>query len=157
MYKFVMTLAVFVGLATVSNAAHAANPYSDCGIGAAIFPNNPALAASSNAIWDLGSTAVTSATASEETCTNVQNNTASFILETMPQLETELALGAGEHLDALAGLLQCESPSAVIFASQKYEDFIATVEYLTASDVEKASALYNSLKTAKVDSCQIAL
>ncbi len=157
MYRFIVTLAVFLGLATISNSAHAANPFSDCGIGAAIFPNNPALAASSNVIWDLGSTAITSATASEETCTNVQNNTASFILETMPQLETELALGSGEHIDALAGLLQCDSSSAVIFASQKYEDFINSPKYLIASDVEKASFLYSSLQTAKVDSCRIAL
>ena len=35
----------------VSNVSIAANPYSECGIGAAMFPNTPWAAATSNATW----------------------------------------------------------------------------------------------------------
>ena len=38
------------------------NPYTDCGIGAALFPNTHWAAATSNVIFDLGITAITSAT-----------------------------------------------------------------------------------------------
>jgi hypothetical protein len=44
------------------------SPYTDCGIGAALFKETDWAAISSNVIWDLGSTALTSATMSPETC-----------------------------------------------------------------------------------------
>ena len=40
------------------------NPYVECGIGAAIFPEVHWAAATSNVTWDLGSTALTSAISS---------------------------------------------------------------------------------------------
>ena len=48
--------------------SNAANPYVDCGIGAALFPNTDWAAVTSNVIWDAGTTALISATASEDTC-----------------------------------------------------------------------------------------
>ena len=57
-----MTIGVF------SLNSFAANPYTDCGIGAALFPNTNWAAVTSNATWDAGTTAVISATASEDTC-----------------------------------------------------------------------------------------
>src|SRR5688572_5993856 len=37
------------------------NPFSDCGIGAALFPKTGWAAVTSNVIWDIGTTALTSA------------------------------------------------------------------------------------------------
>ncbi len=63
-----LTLAVCAASLNV-NAANKApgsgpNPFSDCGIGAALFKDTKWAAVSSNVIWDIGTTAVTSATAS---------------------------------------------------------------------------------------------
>ena len=54
------------------------SPYPDCGIGAALFENNTG-ATISNVIWDLGTTALTSATASPETCEGFNPDAAAFI------------------------------------------------------------------------------
>ena len=45
--------------AIVTMNSFAANPYTDCGIGAALFPNTNWAAVTSNVIWDAGTTAVT--------------------------------------------------------------------------------------------------
>ena len=88
-----MILAFLAILSVGTMPAKAANPYSECGIGAAIFPKNGAAAAISNVIWDLGSTAVTSATLSPDTCSAETVDTAKFILETIDNLESDVAIG----------------------------------------------------------------
>jgi len=113
MYKLKETFIVMAAslLLTVSFSALAAgknkvgsgpNPFRDCGIGAAIFPNHHVAAATSNIIWDLGTTAVTSATLSPETCSNVHAKTAKFIIDNYENLIEDIAKGEGEHLVAMS-------------------------------------------------------
>lgn len=140
------------------NPAKAANPYSDCGIGAAIFPDNGGAATISNVIWDLGSTAVTSATLSPDTCTSGSADTAKFILETIDNLESDVAMGNGAYVDALAGLMQCDSSADIAaLAADGYGDFVASDAYQSASKMDKASVFYDTLKTSNIQACKTSL
>ena len=127
------------------------NPYSDCGIGAALFPNHNVGAVISNVIWDIGTTAVTSATASPETCQGSDAQAAAFIFETYDQLLEETAKGRGEHIASLMNIL--EVPEA------KQQDLVADIRLSLAKDlassdfehlnkVEKAEAFYRSVVQA---------
>ncbi|MCU7554917.1 DUF3015 family protein [Alteromonas sp. ASW11-19] len=80
------------------------NPWKHCGIGAAIFDNNGTAAAISNIIWDLGTTALTTGTASEDMCNGERTKTAMFINENLDQLELELAVGEGQALEAVVAM-----------------------------------------------------
>lgn len=122
------------------------NPWLDCGIGAMIFPdaNLEVGAGISNIIWDLGTTAVTSAASSPETCNGLDNVTsAAFIQRTYPTLEKELARGYGDNLTALAGLVGAEDEQAFVAALR--EEMAAEVAAPTFAELsydEKAQALY---------------
>jgi len=122
------------------------NPFSDCGIGAAIFENNVA-AAISNVIWDVGTTAVTSATASPETCNGKEVEAAAFIFESYDNLMEDGAHGEGEHFAALMEILevQAENHSSIMEALRQD---MAEQSALQGSKVEKAEALYSSVMKA---------
>lgn len=127
------------------------NPYSDCGIGAALFPETHWAAALSNVIWDLGSTAVTSATASPETCNGKKAETAQFILDNYDTLAEEAARGEGEHLSAMYNVLGCKTAAqpgltAAVRAGMANE--VTANDYSEQHPLEKASALYNIVNTA---------
>ena len=156
--KKYLTLAALAMFALSITPAKAANPYSDCGIGAAIFPDNGAAATISNVIWDVGSTAITSATLSPDTCSAGSADTAKFILETIDNLESDIAMGKGEHVDALAGLMQCDASIDVAnVAAEGYSAFVASDEYQSASQMDKASAMYNTLKASNIEACKTSL
>ena len=116
--KFVKTASLAAAAAAVAMSASAddINPWTDCGIGAAIFPGSETGAIISNVIWDLGTTAVTSAMSSPESCSGDNVETAMFIQNTYASLETELATGEGENLDALAELVGAEDKDAFTVA-----------------------------------------
>src|SRR5690554_322833 len=76
------------------------NPWQHCGIGAMIFTDNGVAAAISNVIWDLGTTAVASATISPESCGTTLVTVALLIDSSYDQLAMETAQGSGEHLNA---------------------------------------------------------
>lgn len=110
MKAFTLSSAVLVAtLASVSapqaEAAGTINPWQHCGIGAIIFPNHGIVAAISNITWDLGTTAVISATLSEETCGTELFRTGQFINENYEQIETELAIGEGKHLNTMLSMM----------------------------------------------------
>jgi hypothetical protein len=156
--KSKMIFAILALFTIVATPAKAVNPYGDCGIGAAIFPDNDGLAASSNVIWDLGSTALTSATLSPETCTSGSVDTAKFILETIDNLESDIAVGNGDHIEALAGLMQCEpSVDVAKIVADDYSNFVASEAYQSASKMDKASAFYNTLKASNIQACKTIL
>ncbi len=123
------------------------NPFSDCGIGAAIFENDVA-AAISNVIWDLGTTAVVSATASPETCNGVQANAAAFIMESFDNLLEDTANGEGEHFTALLNILDVPAANRELVINQVRQDMsasVATDEFATQSKVQKAESFYYSV------------
>lgn len=126
------------------------NPFSDCGIGAAIFSNNVA-ASISNVIWDIGTTAVTSATASPETCNGKDAVVAEFIFESYDNLMEETANGSGQHISSLMNILELnEEVHADVISTIRMDMTSALSEstYSTLSSIEKAEIFYHSIMKA---------
>lgn len=134
------------------------NPYTDCGIGAALFPDTHWAAVSSNVIWDLGSTAVTSATMSPQTCSGKKVKVALFVRDTYEQLAADLAKGNGEHVAAAMDMFACQAAGQGAAISRARKDFgsLAAQGGLNAADsLQNAGKLYNVLENAAQSSCTI--
>ncbi|CAB0150893.1 hypothetical protein PSI9734_01332 [Pseudidiomarina piscicola] len=161
--KFVLSTAAVVLAASMFSAPQAkaeglggVNPWQQCGIGAMIFPEHGLAAAISNIIWDLGTTAVTSATVSKETCEGAGTFTAVFVTESYVQIEEQLAVGEGEHLNAMLQLMGCNAaqrPSAIQKLRADYAENMATDAFATQDQAQKAEALYYTAANA-VAACQ---
>ena len=155
--KLALTLAVtlFASVATQSLAEDkkvgtGPNPFRDCGIGAALFPDTSWAAVSSNVIWDVGTTAVTSATMSAETCSGKEVVAAEFILNTYDNLIEETAQGQGEHLTTVLNIYGCESnqqPMMINDIRTKASASIASETFTDLSGLEKASRLYENIQS----------
>lgn len=108
--KLFAVLGMAVALVAPSAAkAEGMNPWVDCGIGAMIFPGTPVGAVISNVIWDLGTTAVTSAGLSQNTCEGKRVKMAMFIGTTYANLEEETVQGDGQHVRAMLNMASCKS------------------------------------------------
>lgn len=132
------------------------NPFTDCGIGAALFQDLHWAAVSSNVIWDLGTTAVTSATASPETCSARKVQTAQFILDTYENLAEDTARGQGEHLTAVMNTFGCTDADQSVISHQLRQEMANTVAdpaYVNLSSQEKALRYYQALDTASAGRC----
>lgn len=148
--KTVCTIGIFgmlaVGGAHAKDAAGSGpNPFSDCGIGAALFPKHPVGAVISNVIWDIGTTALTSATASPETCNGEAVQTAAFILESYDSLAEDTARGEGVHLTTLLELMNVEEADKADFVASirvSHADLVNSAGYASMTDAEKAEHLY---------------
>lgn len=144
-----MTLTALVGLSSQATLAQQGpNPYSDCGIGAAIFPDNNVGAVISNVIWDMGTTALTSATASPETCSGKNVQAAAFIYETYDLLVEETARGEGEHLSVLLNILEVSAANkdqVVSKLRQKMASHVSVSTYAAQEKVDKAQQYYNAV------------
>lgn len=141
--------------AETGKAGSGPNPFSDCGIGAALFPSTTWAAVISNVIWDIGTTAVTSATASPETCNGKTVQAAQFIIDNYDNLAEETAKGSGEHLTAMLNVLECRADThGAIISSVRADmaDSVAQPAYNEQNLVDKASAYYNSVNSAVVKS-----
>lgn len=132
------------------------NPFTDCGIGAALFPNTHWAAVTSNVIWDIGTTAVTSATASPQTCNGKSVKTALFIRDTYNTLAEETARGEGEHLSTVLTMMECGSsqqPAAIQAARTAMAQQVSSPEYSAQSALDKAAAFYSVMESAVNLSC----
>ena len=155
--KLALTLAasLLVSVATQSFAEDkkvgtGPNPYRDCGIGAALFPDTNWAAVSSNVIWDVGTTAVTSATMSPETCSGKEVVAAEFILNTYDNLIEETAQGQGEHLTTVLNIYGCESDQQPVIINgirTKAAAGITNEAFADLSGLEKASRLYENIQS----------
>jgi len=124
------------------------NPYRDCGIGAAIFKNDTG-ATISNVLWDLGTTAITSATASPDTCEGSEVAAAEFIIETYANLVEETAKGSGDHLNALlqiAGVAQEKQALVTSALRDAIAEVVSQPSYVDSSAVDRASAYFESFR-----------
>ncbi|MBQ0711827.1 MAG: DUF3015 family protein [Porticoccus sp.] len=124
------------------------SPYVECGIGAALFSNTSWAAVSSNVIWDLGLTALSSATSSPEMCNAKKVKAAMFIRDTYPNIVEETASGQGEHLIALLQIFECSNDShAQIIQSvrSKVGAQVASEGYSSLSHLDKAAQYYNAI------------
>lgn len=132
------------------------NPFTDCGIGAALFQDVHWAAVTSNVIWDLGTTAVTSATASPETCSARKVQTAQFILDTYENLAEDTARGHGEHLTAAMNTFGCSAADQSVIGLQLRQEManeVANPAYAEQSSHEKALRYYQALDTASAGRC----
>ena len=126
------------------------NPWKHCGIGAVIFDDNGTAAAVSNIIWDSGTTAVTSATITPETCSSKEISVANFIDTTYDVLVTETAQGRGDHLATALNLVGCEASGQNVEALRTglRHDMAADVNAATHAD--KAYNYYQTLQQTAV-------
>ena len=122
------------------------NAWRDCGIGAMIFPETPTGAVISNIIWDLGTTALTSAVGSKDTCKGANVQTAQYIYKTYANLEEETAKGEGQHVTAMLDMMGCENSAQPQIISAIRADFSESVNasaYAGKSRLNKAEDFYN--------------
>jgi Protein of unknown function (DUF3015) len=158
----VIVATVLFSLAAVSTTASAAdapaapkkdlNPWTDCGIGAMIFSEYPVAAVISNVIWDLGTTAVTSNMASQNTCSGKNAKAAMFIGTTYANLEEETVKGNGQHVSAMLNIMNCDASAHANIISAVRADFVKTLSsdsYSEKAKLAKAEAYYDVVQ-AKV-------
>jgi len=125
------------------------NPWIDCGIGAMFFADTSWAAASSNIIWDLGTTAVTSNSSSQNTCNSTKAKTAMFVGTTYANLEEETVKGKGEHLQVMLSMMGCESNSHQSIISNVRSGFTAQLqnpEYADKTTATKSEEYLNMVK-----------
>lgn len=155
-----MSSLVLAGGAFAQNggeAGSAPNPFSDCGIGAAIFKNNVA-AVISNVIWDIGTTAVTSALSSPETCEGDSVAAAEFIYDTYAVLEEQVASGSGTHLAAVFDILQCDVSEQQGLASDVRTDFSVLVSkegYSSMTSLQQSEQFFNIVQSHTQGVCGV--
>jgi len=134
------------------------NPFTDCGIGAALFPNTHWAAVTSNALWDLGTTAVTSATASPQTCSGKKVAAALFIQESYERLAEETAQGHGEHLATVLNIMECrgeQQADAMLSTRDAMSSAVGQPTFGSLSRTEKAARFYNAVEAAAAKSCAV--
>lgn len=153
-----ITIASFCSSVFAANGevGTAPNPYSDCGIGAAMFAGTPWAAATSNVIWDLGSTAVTSATLSPENCKKSSYRAALFIRDTYEQLTEDIAQGEGDHLTAALEIFECKSNKfneVKLKIREKLSNELSHSSYNNLPSLEKSRNLYNIMQSSVNNSC----
>lgn len=127
------------------------NPYVNCGIGAALFPTTHWAAVTSNIIWDLGTTAVTSATSSPETCNKRNVEVAQFILDTYDNLAEETAQGQGQHLSAMLEILDCRQsaqPGVISAVRRQMGEQLGVAGFGEQTRIEKAAIYYDVVNSA---------
>ena len=132
------------------------SPYADCGIGAALFNNTKWAAVTSNVIWDLGTTAVISATASPETCSGKKLAAAHFINATYATLAEQTAAGHGEQLTTILDIFGCgrdRQSQAVRMIRGAMSLEVANPQYIGQTHLEKAASFYQIVDTAVTSGC----
>ena len=133
------------------------NPFSDCGIGAALFKDTKWAAVSSNVIWDVGTTAVTSATASPETCSGAQVVAAKFIIDNYDNIVEEVAEGSGSHLVSMYDVLGCDSATQTNITASIRSNMTQAMnqaDYQDQNLVQKSSNLYRMVSNSlAISSC----
>jgi len=132
------------------------NPFSDCGIGAALFSETKWAAVTSNVIWDVGTTAVTSATMSPQTCSGKKVVAALFIRDTYDKLAEETASGQGEHLTTALTLFGCGAHQQAAAAQQVRGAMgraVSAPGYVDRPSIDKAAGFYSIVETAASNAC----
>ena len=142
--------------ATAAEQGTGPSPYTECGIGAAIFKDTDWAAATSNVTWDLGTTALSSASYSPEMCSPKKVKAAMLIRDSYAQISEEVARGQGEHLDAALEMLGCDSAVRSAAASQVRGEFgrvVSSPSYGNQSQMFKAGQMYQVIQSAAQGRC----
>lgn len=145
--KIIIASMLFAGIFSnsIASAESGPNPYSDCGIGAALFPNTAWAAVSSNVIWDVGTTAVISATASPDTCSDTSATAAKFIFDAYENVIADTAQGDGQYLTALMDIYTCDGNQDELMSSLRTEvgAQVANPTYTEMNQLQKAEDYFN--------------
>jgi hypothetical protein len=150
---FVVGVMMLVAAPQESKAATSRNfaeIYTDCGLGGMLFQHRKwgGLAAVSNIIWDLGTTAISSQLTTPDSCMGgKQEKLAAFINGSYEAIESDLSKGNGEHLDKLLALAG-KPLNDVQFVEALRQDLasrVAASSYADQTRYQKAEALYNSV------------
>lgn len=159
------TILMIAAIGTMlSSAAHAddINPWAQCGLGAAIFEDNRTAAALSNVIWDLGTTAITSASSSKDSCQGTSVEAAAFITDSYGQLEEETARGEGDHIAALLDILECgatERGAITKSVRSAFSEVLTETDYETLTPIERAqtyhSVVIDTVRSEFETSCKV--
>ena len=121
-------------------------PFTECGIGAQLFPDTHWAAVTSNIIWDIGTTALISATASPETCNGRSAQAAKLIYDTYDNILEDTAKGDGEYVVALMQVYSCSADSQKALLNvvrTKFSETVSAEGYSEMSKLEKAEAYFN--------------
>lgn len=163
MKKNILKLSILAVAAAVSIPALAAgdsvsgpNPFSDCGIGAALFQDTAWAAVTSNVTWDLGTTAVTSATMSPNTCTKRNVKAAMFIRDSYAQIVEDAARGTGDHLAATLEMFDCgaaQQGAALNEVRNGVGGAVTAPGYGDQKHLEKAGQLFKIIDGAARNNC----
>ena len=101
-------------------------------------------------------TAITSATASPQTCSGKTVAAALFIHHTYDKLAEETAAGKGEHLTTVLNIFECDSARHVNAVEQirgAMGDAVAIPNYTDQSQIGKAANFYSIVEKAVRASC----
>lgn len=146
MAKLLAVLGMMIAMtAPMSAKAEGINPWVDCGIGAMIFPGTPVGAVISNVIWDLGTTAVTSAGMSKNTCEGKRVKMAMYIGTTYANLEEETVQGEGQHVRAMLDIASCDKAAHEDIMRSVRADFAKSLQdsaYLQKDGMARAQDYY---------------
>lgn len=127
------------------------NPYADCGIGAALFSETARAPVTSNFIWDLGITALVSATSSPQTCSGKRVNAALFIRDTYDKLAEETAVGHGEHPSVALSMFGCTAghpPEAVQRVRRAMAGAVSAPGDADRKPLDKAADFFSTMDKA---------
>lgn len=153
--KFVAKLSLLAILASMSLPVFAAkNAWTQCGIGAMMFPRTGWAAATSNIIWDAGTTGTTSSSSSESQCAGRASTAAKFIHQNYAVLEEETAIGQGPHLVTVLNILNCNNGSHSEIINSVRSNFAHDVNAGTQSDEAYFNNLMNVIETSHSNKCQ---
>lgn len=124
------------------------NPFRDCGIGGALFPDTHWAAITSNVIWDVGTTAITSATLSPSTCNGSSAKAAKLINDAYDSVIEDTARGRGEYVAALLEIYGCDNsaqPEIIDAIRLSVTGLITADGYSALSQIEKAENYYKAV------------
>jgi hypothetical protein len=145
--------------APAASARPVADIYSQCGLGAMIFQETHWAAITSNIIWDLGTTAVSSDVSSADSCKGKTAKTAAYIFHSYAQLEQDLAQGQGQHLTALMSSTGCSASAQAQITTGLRGALAAqasSAAYSTATRLDQSKALFEALAVeTQAASCSI--
>jgi len=138
----------FVGLTLTfaSNSFAAGYGAAGCGLGSMVFGNEPGIiqifAATTNGTSGSQTFGITSGTSNCDASGIIlaEREDDLFAAQNFDTLTKEMAVGNGEHLDTLAGLLGCPSSQRAVFASFVQENYeaIFTSDQTTADEMLRA-------------------
>lgn len=155
--KLALAFLAILATAGTASARDFASIYKECGLGALLFPDDPIIAVVTNVTWDLGTTAVSSELTTPGSCKGGSAGMAQYIIDTHPQIEQDLSVGAGTHLSSMVTMMGCGDNSAAASTALRASFSNAVIEggYYEANDLEKSEMLFNAAMDVSAQHCTI--